>query len=193
MSVCELYDEKRLFAHIAMGDEAAFRVLFDRYRTRIYAIAFKLTKSTSVAEEIVQEVFLAIWLNKEKFEDVKDTSAYIFSMAYHKVFFYLKKASREAILLETIIATMQQGVNNTEETVAANESRWIIDKAVQQLPPQRQTIYRLSRQDGLSHEEIAHQLNISRNTVKNQLVQALRYIRVCLQKGALFLLWFLQD
>jgi len=187
----ELYDDMQLFSRIAAGSHAAFQVLFNNYRGRLYALALKMVKSPVVAEEIVQDVFMSVWENRERFTAITNPDSYIFTIAYHRVFRYLKKAAKETRLLEEIIAIMGDAANATEETVTANESSRLIDKAVYHLPSQRRTIYELSRNNGLSHEEIARHLNISRNTVKNQLVLALKYIRTALQKGVLLLLLLL--
>lgn len=191
MPIYALYNEEQLCSRIAAGEEAAFRVLFDRYRQRLYALVLKMVKSPAIAEELVQEVFMNIWEYRRRLKEVRDVDAYIFSIAYHRVFRHLKKAARETQLLENIIRMMEPAGNSTEEHILANESRQLIDRAVHRLPSQRRIIYELSRREGLNHEEIASQLNISRNTVKNQLVQALKYIRTCLQKGALIitLIW----
>ena len=191
-----LYDEKKLFSKIALGDETAFRQVFDLYKTTIFSIALKMLKTHIAAEEITQEVFLSIWVNKTKFNTISEPQAYIITVAYNKIYRHLKLVANEAKLLQTVLQSMNEVHNNTEEMILAHESETLINKAVEQLPPQRQKIYKLSRHMCLSHEEIAQQLHISRNTVKNQLVEALKFIRLHLQETASLLaaiLLYFQD
>src|SRR5678810_238059 len=84
-------NEKELLALIAKGDEIAFSKLFLQFKDRIYSIAFKLTKSTIAAEEIVQEVFLKIWLKRANLTDIENFSAYLFIITRNDVYKSLKQ------------------------------------------------------------------------------------------------------
>ncbi|HEY6083231.1 MAG TPA: RNA polymerase sigma-70 factor [Chitinophagaceae bacterium] len=192
MEVPSLYDQKILFQQIANDSVSAFRALFDSYKTRLYAAALKITKSDYAAEEIVQEVFATLWEGRSNLAVVDNPSAYIFTIAYHKAFRYLKKAAADKALFKSLIHTMEEVHNDTEEWLQAKESQEIINQMVEGMPPQRQLIFRLSREKKLSHKEIASQLNISPLTVKKQLVLALRNIRVVLaRKDRPLILFFL--
>src|SRR6478735_11143470 len=87
-------NEKELLALIAKGDEIAFSKLFFQFKDRIYSIAFKLTKSTIAAEEIVQEVFLKIWLKRASLTEIENFSAYLFIIARNDVYKGLKQIAR---------------------------------------------------------------------------------------------------
>jgi RNA polymerase sigma-70 factor (ECF subfamily) len=183
-----LYNGVSLFREMAAGGEEAFRLLFDRYKTRLLYLAVKMLKTPAVAEEAVQDVFMRVWINREKFHTIDDPEAYLFTMAYNSIYSQLKKIARESRLRSELVQLVQDIQYTTDEQVLAHESETLINQAVAELPPQRQAIFKLSRQQGLSHEEIARQLNISRHTVKNQLVEALRFIRRQLGKIPFFLL-----
>ncbi|EHQ24609.1 RNA polymerase sigma factor [Mucilaginibacter paludis] len=179
-----LINEKELFAAFADGDEVAFRQIYHHYKKRIFPFVLKMTRSGDSTEEIVQEVFIQLWLSRVSFQNVQYPTSYIFNLASNKTLNYLKKVANDANLVKKAAYDRAEWSTNTEDTIAFNESLAMINSAVSELPSQRQLIYRLSREEGLSLEEIADRLDISRSTVKNQLGHALRSIRDFLERRA---------
>jgi RNA polymerase sigma-70 factor (ECF subfamily) len=189
MPVHGLYEIKQCFQSLAIGDTDAFATIFERYKKRVFAVAFKMLKSETEAEEVVQDVFLSIWLAKEKLDNINDPEAYLFTITYNTIYAYLKKASRNKKLLNSIIDHLSQIQSITDETIAVHETGKLIYEAVQQLPLQQRTIYVLCKQEGLSYDEIAEHMHLSRNTVRNHLAEAMKRIRSFLKKAAvLFML-----
>jgi len=174
-----LPNEKAWLLQTAEGNEKAFREIFDAYRQRIYSFALHLTEDSSLADEIVQEVFLRVWLHRQKLPDVIHFNAWLHTIARNQVFDALKAIARE----RTMSASMpvQAAVNNIDQTIADKEYEQLLQEAIGQLSGRQQLIYHLSRDTGIQHAEIAGRLNISRNTVKTHLVHALRSIRKYLQ------------
>ncbi len=189
------YDEKELLLHIADGDERAFRIFFDLYRNRFYAVVLKMTKSDLVAEEIVQEVFMHIWEKRELLRNVQAPSAYFFTAVYRRIYNHYKRLALERRMLGHEAQSI--GITDaTNETVLANESKRLISKAIASLPPQQQLVFKLSKEAGLTREQVAKELNISPNTVKNHLGEAIKTIRVYLDKAGLagfYLFWIFKD
>jgi RNA polymerase sigma-70 factor (family 1) len=179
-----LLNEKELFAALADGDEVAFRQIYHHYKKRLFPFVFKMTRSEEITEELVQEVFIQLWLSRASFKTIKYPTSYIFNLAANKTLNQLKKIANNASLVKQAAYHQPEWSTNTEDTIAFNESQAMINSAVSELPSQRQLIYRLSREEGLSLEEIAEQLDISRSTVKNQLGHALRSIRNFLEQRA---------
>jgi len=187
-----LYNEKELLASIAIGNECAFRKLFDLYKERFYSVALKMTRSDEVAEDIVQDVFMNIWIKRESLVDVDNSSAYFFTAVYRRVYHHYRKIALEKKLLR-VAPPIKESVNTTEEMVLARESNELISQAIDKLPPQQQLVFKLSKQDGLSREDVARQLQISPHTVKNHLADALKFIRIFLHNSTLtflILFWF---
>jgi len=174
-----LPDEKALLLYTSEGNEQAFRKLFDAYRQRIYSFALHLTENSSVADEIVQEVFLRVWLHRQKLPGVVHFNAWLHSIARNQVFDALKAMAKERSL--AALMPVNSVINTVEAAMADKEYEQLLQKAVNQLSERQQQIYHLSRDAGIQHAEIAHRLNISRNTVKTHLVHALRTIRRYLQ------------
>lgn len=175
-------DLQLLFKLVSKGDTRAFKELFEAYRDRLYVAAYKVAKSEDVAEDIVQEIFTRIWENRLHLPEIDNPSAYIFTIAYHESFRYLKKTSADRKLYESLKNRIKMIDNKTEEWMEVAETQRIIDQMIDALPPQRQLIYKLSREGGLSYKEIAGQLHLSSLTVKKHLQLALRNIRTGLSK-----------
>jgi DNA-directed RNA polymerase specialized sigma24 family protein len=161
LPVFPLYDEATLLLKVANGDEISFRQLFEHYWDNIYGVALAYTKSTVIAEEMVQDVFLKIWLNREKLAMVEKFDGYLFTVARNHIFNELRKKVKEEPFIDSLL-------NYFQETSGSPEK---------QLPPQQRIIYCLCRQDGLSQDEIATKLQISRHTVKSHMNKALKFIR----------------
>ena len=186
------YDESALLARIANGDEEAFRRFFDLYKERFYAVVLKMTHSNEVAEDIVQDVFMDIWKKRESLVDIDNPSSYFFTVVYRRVYHHYRKVALEKKLLQ-VIPAVKESMNTTDEMVLARESKKLISQAVAKLPSQQQLVFKLSKQEGLSREDVARQLQISPNTVKNHLADALKFIRAFLQNSAftfLIIFWF---
>jgi RNA polymerase sigma-70 factor (ECF subfamily) len=176
-----LPNEKELFAKMAMSNEAAFTEIFYHYTKPVYNFIFNKTKSTLTTEEIVQEVFIKLWANREQLPEISNYRAYIYTMASNKTYDWLRKMANDDKLKKYTWNTVQSLSNNTEESLNLKESRELISKAVEQLSPQRKKIFLLSRQEGLTRAEIAQHLNLSVNTVNNHLNESLRLVKEYLQ------------
>ena len=170
-------DNQLLFDLIAKGNEVAFKVLFEKYKSKAYAVAYKLTKSSLAAEEITQEVFISIWVSKLHLPFIKDPVAYIYTVIYNRTKAYIKKENNKNYLLQMTFLRTKKFSNETEETILANESQHIINEALSKLTPQKKLIYNLSRQQGRSYDEIGETLHLSPHTVKSHLLQMVKFIR----------------
>jgi len=184
------YNQKELLLQIAGGDEQAFRVFFDLYRKRFYAVAFKMTRSDSLAQEIVQEIFMKIWQNRSMLPELINPESYFFTCLYRRIFRHYKKLALERKLLQ-VIAESPGFQNITDETVIANESEKLIRMALAKLPPQQQLVFKMSKQDGLSRKQIAEKLQISPNTVRNHLAHAIQFIKADIRTAIFILFVFL--
>lgn len=172
-----MHNEGELLKLVAAGDEHAYRELFHRHWNNVYSVALVLTKSVELAEDMVQDIFLKIWQKREHFTEVERFEDYLFIMARNHIYTELKKKARDDQFKQQVYQYFDSGINNAEIQLLTKETQVQINKAIAQLTPQQQLVYRMSREQGLSHEEIAEKLNISRNTVRNHIVQSLKQIR----------------
>ena len=170
-------NEKELLALIAKGDEIAFSKLFFQFKDRIYSIAFKLTKSTIAAEEIVQEVFLKIWLKRASLTEIENFSAYLFIIARNDVYKGLKQIAQHHTPTLRSVDSQLFVNNNTADYLMEKEHCQVLHMAIDRLPNQQKQVYQLVRNQGLKRNEVAIHLNLRPDTVKFHLAQAMKNIR----------------
>jgi RNA polymerase sigma-70 factor (ECF subfamily) len=183
MSNPTLQQEAELVKRLSSGDEEAFRVLFEWYTPKLLAFVSGMTKSQMQAEELVQDTFLKIWTNRSSLVDVDDFGGYLFIIAHNKVMDHFRRMTTETKVKNAVWKNISESQNSTQELLDASESRRLVTAAIEQLSTQKQTIFQLSRYEGLTHEEIAKKLGLSKSTVKNHLVETLRHIKDFLHRN----------
>ncbi|MBX3255917.1 MAG: RNA polymerase sigma-70 factor [Chitinophagaceae bacterium] len=171
------YDETVLLVSVSEGDEASFKLLFERHWDRVYSVALTFTKSDMIAEEMVQDVFVKIWLHREQLSSVRKFSDYLFIIAKNHIISALRKKIVEEPFADHLVEYFTEISNVPDQQLLCRETEALVSQAIKKLPPQQQLVYFLSRQQGLSIDEIASKLSISKNTVKSHLTKALHFIR----------------
>lgn len=172
---------------IAEGNEQAFAMLFYRYLPVLQPFALKFTKSADAAEEIIQDTFLRVWLNREKLEDIENVKAWLYKYASNECLNYLRKELKQAKAIDNLSIDHPKQSNNTIDTINLNDVSYLVQQAVDRLPGQRKRIYQMSRTEGMNIPEIAAALDLSPNTIKNALVISLKTIREHLNKHGIAL------
>lgn len=182
-------DEKELLIQIAADNQFAFRKLFTLYYQPLGTYIYRITESTELAEEIVQDVFLKIWENRTTLTKVQDFKAYLFIVSKNHTLNCIRKLAKERMLKNEWENTFlqDQGQNDLSNYYK------LIDQAIDQLPPQQQKVYILSRHKRLKYAEISNEMNISSETVKKYLQLAngsiTNYVRENLESVLLLLLF----
>lgn len=184
------HNNSALFYRISQGDEEAFREVFYYYNQRIYPYILSRVHSPAIAHDMVQDVYLKLWLHRDALAAGEGGEAYLYKIATNLLHDYYRRSLRE----DRLKAQTQGETETTEPTVQNevwySETRKLLDQAMQRLPARQKLIYSL-RQEGYSYDEIAAQLQISLNTVKNQLVKATHSIRDFLKENGLSALAFI--
>jgi RNA polymerase sigma-70 factor (family 1) len=179
------YDIKTLLLAVGQGSEVAFRDVFHFYKHRFYSTSLKMTRSAVIAEDVVQEVFVTIWVKRLQVAAANDPEAYVLSILHHSIYAHFRRLALEKNLLRNIVQQVDlAAISPVEEVLLAKESREILESVISRLPYRQRMVYKLSRQDGLSREQIARQMHISPHTVKNHLQQAMLFIRASFNAGA---------
>lgn len=185
--------EAQVLKQLCEADEQALKWFFDRYHRRIYQFALQFLKDKALSEEVVQDTFLSLWLHREKLRPKESIAPYLFTIARRNVIdLYRKKLVTEKST--EAVRQLEQTQNNTEDRLLQQDIEKILMGAMSQLTHQQKTAFRLSRIDGLSYEEIAEEMSISKNTVKQHLVGALKTMRAYFNKHDIlyfFVLYFL--
>ena len=166
---------------LSQGDETAFRQLYDEYWNRIYLLALTYLKSTELAQDIVQDVFLKVWNQRESFLTIRHPGSFIYVMGRNAVI----NAFRKKLINDRIVEELSDYIPNNyqlpHQILEIKQLRQRLDSAISCLPPQQSLIIKLSRQEGLTHKEIAERLSIEKSTVKNHIIRALNTLRQQLQ------------
>jgi len=176
------YQERELLSRIAAGDERAFADFVWTHTDGIYSYILRITKSEHWAEELTQDVWVQMWAARQHFALLENPMAYLYRMAHNRSLDWIRRNNRELKAQYLIQQHLQpQAENNIAEKSDYENTHRLLLKAIEELPQQRKKIFAL-KQSGLSYDEIAAALNISRNTVKNQMVSALHALRSFLQQ-----------
>lgn len=174
------YNEREIITRIAKGDESAFADFFRHHYQKIYEVGLMLTHTTSVAEELVQDVFMKVWTQKKALPDINDISSWLFIIARNDAYKALKRSTRFKLLLANLEELPAVSYETDDEIIYRNYHE-LVNKAVSQLPARQQMAWRLSREQGLKREEIAARMQIRPDTVKEHLNLAVKNIRQFLQ------------
>jgi len=166
---------KELLVKLKNGDDRAFEDLYISYKEPATRFCNSILKDIEESENIVQEVFIKIWNRKSLINPELNFTSYLFTIIKNRVFDYLKEVKKNELIREKYWENI---VEYKTEDAEIKEERFIrVKEAVDNLSIKRREIIKLNYEEGKSYEEIAHQLNISKNTVKNQLVKAKQVIR----------------
>jgi len=171
-------EDNILFLQIADGDEASYTTIFHLYTPRLLPFIYKIARDEHLAREILQETFLRLWIKKEDLHRVERPASWLFRIAANICLTHLRTQATHH-RLQTKVEERQTTTkySSAVEVLETKEMDHLIRKAVAALPARRQEIYRLSREQGLSHQQIAEQLQLSLSTVKNQLGFSIKFIQ----------------
>ncbi len=183
-------EDQSLVQLLQKGNVAAFDSLFEVYSPKLYGFALKYFKNKTEAEELVQEVFVKVWENRQALKSELSFKSYLFTIALNRIRKYFNKKATSLRYLESLRTEPEfnesQAVHDEDYESVIKEINFIID----QMPPRRREIFMKSKLEGKSSKEIATELNISAGTVDNQVSEALRFIRSQLKPENLEILLF---
>lgn len=185
MSEGHSIDAPDLYKQIAAGDESAFRSFVEMYAPRLQAMAARITGSVAVADDLVQDTFLKVWVARDQLTEVAQPGAWIKKICFFLAVNYVRRQTIRDKVMHTVSYEKDSAGRElpVADMIEFRQLLSLVNNAVQQLPEKQQQIYRLSREHGLSISEIAQHMDLAISTVKNLLVMALKNIRASLQKA----------
>ena len=161
---------------LSQGSIKDFDHLFLLYYPKVRAFIDSMLDEEDTAEDLAQDTFIRLWTYKASFSHVQNLNAYIFQTAKHVLYTYLdKKLNAPTIGIDHV--KEMPSYEQIEELVYSHELESLIDRAIDNMPPQRKEIFHMSRKEGLSNEEISQRLNISKRTVETHISMALATLR----------------
>ncbi|PZR28755.1 MAG: hypothetical protein DI535_04825 [Citrobacter freundii] len=176
------YEEAQLLRMLANDSQYAFQLLFNKYKNHIYKVAGLYLKTPSLAEEVLQDVFMKVWLNRQTLVNLNSFESWLFTVSKNHILNYNKRVAAEWKAQQRY--RNQQAADNedtTDHKVRTNQYNELLQKAVSRLPEQQQAVYRLAKDQQLSYQEIGELMSISPLTVKTHMTRALNSIRAYLK------------
>ncbi len=170
-------DEKEILSQLREGSEQAFEKIYRAYSTRLYGNLLKLVKLTPEAQEMLQDVFMKIWVNRKNINTEKSFRSYLFKIAENQVYDFFRKAARDKRKEAQLIALATNDDMAVDELLQAAEKSVFLEKAIGSLPPQRQQVFRLCKLEGKSYQQVSELLGISVSTISDHIVKATKAIR----------------
>jgi len=176
--------DSELLELLSQGDKSAFTTIYNRYFEVLYIHSFKILGDEDEAKDVLQDLFSSVWARREQIHLTGNLSAYLYSAVRNKIFDTLSHKKVSVKYSDSLKVFAEKGYVNTDHRVRERELTALIEKEVAALPSRMRHIFELSRKENYSHREIAQHLNLSEQTVRTQVKNALRVLRVKL--GALF-------
>ena len=181
-----------LLSAIKKGDIESFRSLYKTYQPKIFAFSLRYLKVTEAAEDLTQEVFIQLWENRQKININFSLSSFLFTIAKNKIIDHFRKQQRQTLFNNYIQHYLEFPNTLKEENEGNNVASIQVESVINKLPEKRKIVFLLSKKFGLNRREIADFLGISEHTVKNQLQEALKFLRHVLhQETVLTFLFFI--
>lgn len=156
--------------------EQLFQELFREYEHRLYVFIMKILRSDATARDIIQDVFLKLWIIRSKLPEIENINAFLYRLTENRVYDHLRATATRQEYRQALWDQLQRVNNGEEQPLEKKEYHSIIRDAIKQLPPQRRTVYLLNKDEGLKQKEIAEKLQLSPNTVRNHLSEAIKQI-----------------
>lgn len=182
---------EELIRRLKNEEKSAVDELFSHYYPRLYLFSKSILKVENGIDDILQEVFVKIWLNRQKIDNAGTFNAYIYTITKNEVLNLIRSNLREHTFKDELFLQAVAQEYQSQNQIEFDEIKTAIDKIVESLPEKRQQVFILSRTDGLSNKEIAQQLNISEKTVEDHITHSIRHLKSLLKEmGIVSLLYF---
>jgi RNA polymerase sigma-70 factor (ECF subfamily) len=163
---------------ISRNNREAFDTVYNRYWEKLFLYIAKVIRDRDDAQDIVQEIFVSLWLRREELPRINSLSAYLFTAARYKGLSYIQANIHKSNYSESLSGFLTEQNYSPDQHQAAEELQSFINEGVASMPSKMRVVFSLSRTEGLSHKKIAEKLEISDKTVKKQISNALKHIRL---------------
>lgn len=170
-------DEKHLLEALSHEDKKAFELLFMTYYPKIKQFLSGFLDSIEEGEDLAQDVFVKVWQKRRSFAYVENLNAYLYRIAKNILYDHIEKSRKNHRTISDNELADIPSLESVEELIFADELNDLINLKIKQMPHQRRTIFTMSRHKGLSNQEIATHLNISKRTVETHISAALAELR----------------
>ena len=170
-----LYDNKQLVCLFTQGDKLAFTEIYNRYWQKLFSIAYNRLKEIQTAEDVVHDVFISLWANRERSE-IESLENYLATSTKYMILARIKKKERERIYNNSVHPTPVIDFP-IEASIHYKRILEIVKTEVEKLPERCKLVFKYSRNEGKPVQQIANELSLSTKTVENQLNKALKHLK----------------
>ncbi len=175
-------EESKLMTQLANDCETAFKLIYNRYKNRIYTISIRYLKNPVLAQEVVQDVFLKLWLERKNMKTDLPVEAWLVTVAKNKLINQFKKIAKEWNVLKSYQAEKSSYADDGDSKVLNNEFERQLHSMINCLPQMQKNVFHFAKEDGLTYNEIATKMQISPLTVKTHMARVLEKLRKSLKQ-----------
>jgi len=183
--------DQELLKLIRKDDRAAFTELYNRYWDKIFVVAANRLKDDDIAGEIVQDIFLSVWLRRASLQITHGLAAYLSVAVKYKVIDHLSSQHKRQQLLDGLAIRSLTFEDSTNELLATKELHMQLQESIHRLPPKCRIVFLMSREDDKTYAEIAAELGIAEKTVEAHMSKALNILRQTLKISVPLLFYLL--
>lgn len=168
----------KLSVLLRQGDQSAFTEIHRRYFSLVYVEALRKLNDEETAKDIVQDLFLNLWLKREKLPDVNNLAGYLITATKHTILNFFEHQSVKSKYITSLTEYVNTGnIAHTDYLVREREWANYIDEAIELLPSRMKEIFQLSKKENLSYKEIAKKLNTSENNIQKHINGAIKILK----------------
>lgn len=182
MALSSCPNDNLLLRQLRDGNEDAFAFFYEKYSLDIYRKLYRMTKVSSLSEELLQDVFVKIWDKRHLIDPEKPFKSYLFQIAQNLMYDFYRNLARQEKLQQEVKKVFSELQYVTEECINLKETQQILNRAIQNLPPQQKLVFQLCKMEGKSYEEVGTTLGVSTSTINGHIVKATKSIKTFMCK-----------
>ena len=180
-----LNSDQSLVRRLKENDKPAFELIFNRFSKKLYYFTLGYVHSQAETEEIIQNVFVALWENRDMLSEAFPIQNYLYKVTINHIYNYYKHQLVRRRYVKNMIIEGTDVDHEAVQGILTHDLGGIVNKIIGELPLRQQLIFKLSRTEGLCHAEIAQRLGLSVRSVENQIYRAVKYIREKLNRESI--------
>lgn len=190
MTAYNSFSDSDLFAFLKEGEHTAFEELYNRYKHPLYLHAYRMLQDGEEAKDLVQELFSSIWAKRQSLANPTAVNAYLYGCLRNRILNVIAHQKVRGNYISSLNSYLEATSSAPDEKIIATDLIKLVENEVALLPPKMREVFEMSRKQHLSHKQIAEHLNISDKTVKKQVNNAIKILRLKINVNFLFGLFF---
>ena len=175
-------NESCILKQISEGDEKAFSEIYSIFKPDLYRLVYKILKSADLTNDTCQDVFIKIWEDRHKLTEVHSFKNYLLVAGKNHSLNVLKKVLSEEKRLSVFVSNYNEADNGIEENLQSDEYQRFLQSVLSTLTSQSRRVFQLCRQQGMSYEEAAETMGVSRNLIKKHMVKSMKILRIAVER-----------